>query len=70
MGSTLRCLVMDSFCKITTVDIDVETIDRFSKVVQPIYEHIYKINKMNKNLIKQRDELLPLLLNGQVRIKE
>ena len=68
MGSTLRCLVMDSFCKISTLDIDVVTINKFSQVVKPIYKHLYEVNKENRQLIKQRDELLPLLMNGQVSL--
>lgn len=68
MGSTLRCLVMDSFCKISTIDINIETINKFAQVIQPIYKHLYEVNKENRQLIKQRDELLPLLMNGQVSV--
>ena len=68
MGSTLRCLVMDSLCNISTIDVDVTTINKFALAVKAIYEHIYNINKENRQLIKQRDELLPLLMNGQVSL--
>ena len=33
-----------------------------------IYQKIYGINKENRLLIKQRNELLPLLMNGQVTV--
>ena len=69
MGSTLRCLVMDSLCKIPTIKVSDKIIERFVERVKPIYKKIYGINKENSLLIKQRDELLPLLMNGQVTIE-
>ena len=69
MGSTLRCLVMDSFCKIPSVKIESTLIEDFAKIVQPIYKKIHEVNQENRQLIKQRKEVLPLLMNGQVIIK-
>ena len=69
MGSTLRCLVMDSFCKIPLVKIESTIIEDFAEKVQPIYKKIHKVNQENHQLIKQREELLPLLMNGQVTLK-
>ncbi len=68
MGSTLRCLVMDSFCKIPTIKVSDKIIAKFAERVKPIYQKIYGINKENRLLIKQRNELLPLLMNGQVTV--
>lgn len=68
MGSTLRCLVMDSLCKISTIDIDIMTINKYAQIVTPIYKYIYEVNKQTRQLIKQRNELLPLLMNGQVSL--
>ena len=38
----------------------------FSEKVSPLYKQIYLNNKEIAKLVKQRNELLPLLMNGQV----
>ena len=40
----------------------------FNKQVSNICQHIAKIKEENIQLTKQRDELLPLLMNGQVSV--
>ncbi len=68
MGSTLRCLVMDSLCNITCVVVPEKLMNEISKILFPIYREIFENNKNMASLIKQRDELLPLLMNGQVSV--
>ena len=68
MGSTLRCLVMDSFLNIPLVKIPTIIGCLFTESIKPIIKQQYLINKENRGLIKQRDELLPLLMNGQVSV--
>ena len=68
MGSTLRCLVMDSFLNIPLVKIPTIIGCLFTEYIKPIIKQQYLINKENRSLIKQRDELLPLLMNGQVSV--
>ena len=68
MGSTLRCLVMDTLCSIPTVQINKEIIHKFATKVKPIFQMIYHTNKECRNLMDQRNELLPLLMNGQVSV--
>lgn len=70
MGSTLRCLVMDAFSNILTVKIDPYIIKRFAERVTPIYKKKCEINRENRQLKQLRDYLLPLLMNGQVTIKD
>ena len=42
--------------------------DRFEELISPIFNQIIKLHEEILNLTKQRDELLPLLMNGQVSI--
>ncbi|MGM9806883.1 MAG: restriction endonuclease subunit S [Candidatus Onthomorpha sp.] len=41
---------------------------RFEELISPIFEQVVKLHEEISNLTKQRDELLPLLMNGQVSI--
>jgi len=40
----------------------------FSKLLLPLLENSFSAIKQNQSLAKQRDELLPLLMNGQVSV--
>lgn len=42
--------------------------DRFEELISPIFWQIVKLQEEISNLTKQRDELLPLLMNGQVAV--
>lgn len=42
--------------------------DKFEQMVSPIFGQIIRLQEENSNLTKQRDELLPLLMNGQITI--
>lgn len=69
MGSTLRCLVMDTLCEIPCIKIDFSVTQKFSNIVRPLFLSIYKNNKEIRKLTALRDRLLPLLMNGQVEVK-
>lgn len=69
MGSTLRCLVMDTLCEIPCIKIDFSVTQKFSNIVRPLFLSIYKNNKEIRKLTALRDTLLPLLMNGQVEVK-
>ena len=45
-----------------------EIADRFEELISPIFNQIVKLQEEIINLTKQRDELLPLLMNGQVLV--
>ena len=66
MGSTLKCLVINSLCSIQYVKLSTQIMQSFSEKVSPLYKQIYLNNKEIAKLVKQRNELLPLLMNGQV----
>ena len=68
MGSTLRCLVMDSLCSLQYIEIPSYMMKLFATKVSPLYRQIHRNNKEIAELTKQRDELLPLLMNGQASV--
>ena len=68
MGSTLRCLVMDSLCSLQYIEIPSCMMKLFAAKVSPLYTQIHRNNKEIAELTKQRDELLPLLMNGQATV--
>ncbi len=70
MGSTIRCLVMEALKQVPTVRIPTAVIQQFSSIVSPIYANIYKENKQTAELRNLRNELLPLLMNGQVSVRQ
>ena len=68
MGSTLRCLVMDSLCSLQYIEIPSYMMKLFAAKVSPLYRQLHRNNKEIAELTKQRDELLPLLMNGQASV--
>lgn len=48
---------------------DFEIADQFSKIVRPIYEAVHKNYIQNQELTQLRDWLLPMLMNGQVKVE-
>lgn len=46
-----------------------EIADQFSKIVRPIYEAVHKNYNQNQELNQLRDWLLPMLMNGQVKVE-
>ena len=68
MGSTLRCLVMDSLCSLQYIKIPSYMMKLFAVKVSPLYRQIHRNNKEIAELTKQQDELLPLLMNGQATV--
>ena len=42
--------------------------EQYSKIVKPIYEGVHENNNQNQELTQLRDWLLPMLMNGQVKI--
>lgn len=67
-GSTMRCLVTDALCGIGVVDIQKEIMNSFSTRIHPIYQLLYQKHKENNELASLRDWLLPMLMNGQVKV--
>jgi type I restriction enzyme S subunit len=45
------------------------TVDAFTKKIQPMLFKLDLIQKENQKLTELRDWLLPMLMNGQVKVK-
>lgn len=43
--------------------------EQYSKIVRPIYEAVHENNNQNQELTQLRDWLLPMLMNGQVKVE-
>ena len=43
--------------------------EQYSKIVKPIYEAVHENNNQNQELTQLRDWLLPMLMNGQVKVE-
>lgn len=69
-GSGLKHLQKGALLDVKLYIPSIEEIDEFNKIVNPILNKLSHIYIENKNLIKQRDFLLPLLMNGQATIDE
>ena len=59
---------MDSLCSLQYIKIPSYMMKLFAVKVSPLYRQIHRNNKEIAELTKQRDELLPLLMNGQASV--
>lgn len=50
------------------MDIPTNVVNKFNNIIAPIHNALYERNKEKRNLYKLREELLPLLMNGQVSV--
>ena len=68
-GATQQSINNDDLDLYKIVIPDAETLEKYSELVNPMYEKINALMIENNKLTKIRDTLLPLLLNGQVTIR-
>ena len=66
-GSIQKFMSLDAMRKIPIL-YNLEKILSFQKIVTNLFQQISITNSENKILTKQREELLPLLMNGQVTV--
>lgn len=45
-----------------------DVVDKFNKLMQPTIEAILELQRINQNLINQRDRLLPRLMSGKLEV--
>lgn len=69
-GSAREFYRKDSFSKIKVVIGDELTLERFNKIVGPIFNEISQLNTQNDKLIELRDYLLPKLMSGEIRVDD
>ena len=68
--TTMGHITQDHLQQSTTAIPDNKDIaDKFEELISPIFKQIVKLQEEISNFIKQRDELLPLLMNGQITIE-
>lgn len=48
---------------------EVERINKYVRIVDPIFEEIESLNQINNILVSQRDMLLPRLMSGKLEVK-
>ena len=67
-GSILSNISQDVLKKLYAVVPSTEVLKQFNRQISSIWHKLDKTLVETSNLIKQRDELLPLLMNGQVSL--
>ncbi len=66
MGNILPNMSKDDFSKIPIVYPSIDTLNLYHSKVERFFDGIDNVAQNINALIKQRNELLPLLMNGQV----
>lgn len=69
-GSAQPQVTVESLKFITLPHPDEETLDKFSKLLQPIYDMIERKTNESEQLIVLRDALLPKLMSGELSVKD
>ena len=67
-GTGVPSMTSSTLYSIKLVKPQSEILKKFDKMISPLFEHMKQISVQNAELIKQRDELLPLLMNGQATV--
>lgn len=67
-GSVFKSIVTNDLKFTPAIVPSPEIIDEFNKFAEPIFEQILINQKQNQELSRLRDWLLPMLMNGQVRV--
>lgn len=68
-GATMTNLSKGKFEKIKVICPNKELIYDFNQITSPMLEEIKELQKQNRNLVKQRDLLLPRLMSGKLMVK-
>ena len=67
-GTTFGSITKDELFNLPVVIPSSDVIERFEAICKPIFEKQMEVGFEIESLTKQRDELLPLLMNGQVSL--
>lgn len=68
-GTILKNVNQDYLKELVVTVPDDSILKKFNNKIDPISKAIFNYSKQNQELIRLRDFLLPLLMNGQVRVK-
>ena len=66
IGTTFGSITKEELFALPVVIPNEDTIKRFEKKCEPLFNQQMTLGEETDALIKQRDELLPLLMNGQI----
>lgn len=44
-------------------------VEKYNQIIEPLLDAVFQLAKINRNLIKQRDMLLPRLMSGKLEVK-
>ncbi len=69
-GSVFDTITRDTLASVRVVYPPIELINTFESEFSPIMEHIKANLKQTNALIALRDNLLPLLISGEIKIKK
>ena len=69
-GTTQQQLTVPDFKKTEILIPDIETVRRFTEIVNPMYLLLYSNKEENTRLSTLRDTLLPKLMNGEIDVSE
>ena len=69
-GSGQPQLTRENLNKVKCIKAKESVILKFSAVIEPFVQKQISLKQENDEIIKQRDELLPLLMNGQVSVTQ
>ena len=67
-GSILQNVNQETLKSLFIVKPTTEILNKFNNIIEILFARILKCLTENQLLVKQRDELLPLLMNGQVSV--
>ena len=67
-GSTFLEISKKSFKEIKIVIADTKNLENFDKAIQPIFTKIRDNSEQIQSLTRNRDELLPRLMRGEVSV--
>jgi type I restriction enzyme S subunit len=67
-GTIMKNVNQDTLKRIHTVLPDQDTLKNFNRIAAPIFKKTNEITEKNQKLAELRDFLLPMLMNGQVRV--
>lgn len=68
VGTTFGSITKDELYALPVVIPDKSVIEQFEKMAKPIFDKQMKLGEESNRLIALRDKLLPLLMNGQVKV--
>lgn len=67
-GTGVPSMTFSTLYSVKIVKPQAKILEMYDGRISPLFEQMSQINKQNAELTKQRDELLPLLMNGQATV--